>query len=176
MNTNRYEYRWTSFATTTSRDEAHPGARASRPHNTGKAPPISSTRLDRQLRQDPASAEPMSFPPAGWPGAPSQGNRAARSGSACGRDARAPGGASSHHSWCSRKHAPARRPAAVPMRQGRRGIGENSRGFHQWSERIYIRVHLWFVLGNGSIIFLECSPRQDGGPVEQVLRVGPWPK
>ena len=35
MNTNRHEYRWTSFAATPSRNEAHPGARASRPH----APP-----------------------------------------------------------------------------------------------------------------------------------------
>ncbi len=35
MNTNRHEYRWRSFAATPSRNEAHPGARASRPH----APP-----------------------------------------------------------------------------------------------------------------------------------------
>ena len=35
MNTNRHEYRWTSFAAMPSRNEAHPGARASRPH----APP-----------------------------------------------------------------------------------------------------------------------------------------
>ena len=34
MNTNRYEYRWTSFAATTSRNAAHPGARASRPHKS----------------------------------------------------------------------------------------------------------------------------------------------
>ena len=40
----------------------------------GTASAISSTRLDRQRRQDPASAEPMPFPPAGWPGAASQGN------------------------------------------------------------------------------------------------------
>ncbi len=33
-----------------------------------------STRLARQRRQDSASAEPMHFPPGGWPGAPSQGN------------------------------------------------------------------------------------------------------
>ena len=42
-------------------------------------------------RQDSASAEPTAFPPAGWPGAPSRGNRAERDGTACGRDARAPG-------------------------------------------------------------------------------------
>ena len=34
MNTNRHEYRWTFFAASTSRDEAHPGARASRPHTS----------------------------------------------------------------------------------------------------------------------------------------------
>ena len=33
-------------------DEAHPGARASRPHNIGKASLISSTRVERQRRQD----------------------------------------------------------------------------------------------------------------------------
>ena len=58
----------------------------------GTASAISSTRVDRQRRQDSASAEPMPFPPAGWPGAASQGNGAARNGIACGRDARAPGG------------------------------------------------------------------------------------
>ena len=42
-----------------------PGARASRPHHTGKASPISSTRLDRQRRQDSASAGPVAFPLAG---------------------------------------------------------------------------------------------------------------
>ena len=31
--TNKHEDRWTSFDATTSGDEAHPGARASRPHN-----------------------------------------------------------------------------------------------------------------------------------------------
>ena len=72
--------------------KAHPGARASRPHNTGRASLISSTRLDRQRRQDSAWSEPMAIPPAGWPGAASQGNGAIRNGSACGRDARAPGG------------------------------------------------------------------------------------
>ncbi len=40
----------------------------------GTASAISSTRLDRQRRQDSASAEPMPLPPAGWPGATSQGN------------------------------------------------------------------------------------------------------
>lgn len=31
-------------------------------------------RLDRQRGQDAAPAGPLPFPPAGWPGAPSQGN------------------------------------------------------------------------------------------------------
>ncbi len=74
MNTNRHEDRWTCLAATTSRDAGHPGARASRPHNTGTASPIASTRLDRQWRHDSASAEPMGFPPAGWPGAASREN------------------------------------------------------------------------------------------------------
>ena len=33
MNTNRHEYRWASLAATTLWDEAHPGARASRPRS-----------------------------------------------------------------------------------------------------------------------------------------------
>ena len=53
---------------------------------------ISSTWLDRQRRQDSTSAEHMPYLPAGWPGAASQGNSAEPNGSACGRDARAPGG------------------------------------------------------------------------------------
>ena len=57
----------------------------------GTASAISSTWLDRQWSQDSASAETMPFPPAGCPGGASQGNRAAPNGSACGRDARAPG-------------------------------------------------------------------------------------
>ena len=40
----------------------------------GTALAISSTRLDRQRRQDSALAEPMPLPPAEWPGATSQGN------------------------------------------------------------------------------------------------------
>ena len=54
--------------------DAPPGARASRPHNSGKALRNSSTRLDRQRLQGSALAGPMPFPPAGWPGAASQGN------------------------------------------------------------------------------------------------------
>ncbi len=73
--------------------KAHLGARASRPHNTGTASPISPTRLDRQRRRDSASAEPMGFPPAGWPCSASRGNGAATQRRGCGRDARAPGGA-----------------------------------------------------------------------------------
>ena len=92
MNTNRHEYPWTCLAATPSWDEGPLGARASRPHNTGTAPPISSTRLDRQRRQDSASAGPRRFPPTGWPGAISQGNRAVPKDSACGRDARVPRG------------------------------------------------------------------------------------
>jgi len=42
--------------------------------SVGTASTISSTQLDRQRRQDSASAEPMPFPPAGWPGAASQGD------------------------------------------------------------------------------------------------------
>ncbi len=59
---------------TASGEKAQPGARASRPHNTGKASPISSPRVDRQGRHTSASAEPMRFPPARWTGALSQGN------------------------------------------------------------------------------------------------------
>ena len=76
----RMHLRYCDLDITKSWEEAHPGARASRPHNTGKASPISSTRIDRQRRPGSASAEPMRFPPAGWSGAPSQGNRAATQG------------------------------------------------------------------------------------------------
>ena len=51
-----------------SGENAHPGARASRPHNTGKASPISSTRIERQRRHGSASAGTMRFPPAGGTG------------------------------------------------------------------------------------------------------------
>ena len=61
-------------AGTTSRNEARPGARASRPHNTGKTLPVSSTRVGRQRCRDSASAGPTRFPPAGWPAATSQGS------------------------------------------------------------------------------------------------------
>ena len=40
----------------------------------GTASANPSIRLDRQRRRDSASAKPMAFPPAGWPGAASQGN------------------------------------------------------------------------------------------------------
>ena len=83
----------TSVAAAKSRDDA--------PTGSAGVPPAqhwhSLTRLRDPARpataHDSASAEPMGFPPVGWPGAASQGNRAARNGSACGRDARAPGGA-----------------------------------------------------------------------------------
>ncbi len=54
---------WTSLAAMTSRDEAHPGARASRPHNTGMASSNSSTRLDRQRRHDSTSWITLHSPP-----------------------------------------------------------------------------------------------------------------
>ena len=40
----------------------------------GTAWPFSPTRLDRQSHQGSAWAGPVAFPPAGWPGAESQGN------------------------------------------------------------------------------------------------------
>ena len=70
INTNRYEYRWTSFAATTSRIAAQRMFRTTSrpyperilcilcPHNTGKASPNSSTRVDRQRRRGSASAGP----------------------------------------------------------------------------------------------------------------------
>ena len=61
----RMHLRYRDLDITTSWEEAPPGARASRPHNTGKTSPISSNRVDRQRRQDSASAEPMPFPPTG---------------------------------------------------------------------------------------------------------------
>ena len=42
--------------------------------NLGIASPISSTRIERQRRHGSASAGPMRFPLAVWPGAASQGN------------------------------------------------------------------------------------------------------
>ena len=77
----------------TGRPRGMPTGERGRPARTifGTVLAISSTRVDRQRRLDSASAEPRPFPPAGGPGATSQGNRAARNGSACGRDARAPG-------------------------------------------------------------------------------------
>ena len=105
------------LAAATSREEAPPGARASRPHNTGTASPLSSTRLDRQRRHDSASAEPRRFLPAGWPCAASRGNGAATQRRGCGRDARAPGGAPPPHPSCSaRRHSPCRCGTAVPLR------------------------------------------------------------
>ena len=89
-----HEYRWACLAAPPSWDEGPPRERG-RPARTrlAKPSPISSTRLDRQPRHDSASAEPKWFPPAGWPVAASQGNGAVRNAIACGRDARAPGGA-----------------------------------------------------------------------------------
>ena len=98
----------------TGRPRGMPTRERGRPARTtpGTALAISSTRVDRQRRLDSASAEPRPFPQARRPGATSQGNRAARNGSACGRDARVPGWASSHRSCSSRGHAPAFRAAA----------------------------------------------------------------
>ena len=87
-----------SLGVTRSWDEA-PRERG-RPARTNlpAASPISSTRIDRQRRQGSASAGPMRLPPAGWPAATSQGDRAVGKGRGCGRDARAPGGC--RHRWC----------------------------------------------------------------------------
>ena len=53
---------------TASWEEAHLGARAPRSHNTGKASPISSIRIERERRHGSASAGTMRFPLAVWPG------------------------------------------------------------------------------------------------------------
>ena len=90
MDTNRHKFRWTLFAALTSRDEAHPGARASRPHQSWH-----SLGQFRPCR--PATAPGHCFGrahavPAGRvAGCHIAEIRAARNGSACGRDARAPG-------------------------------------------------------------------------------------
>ena len=109
---------WTSLAAMTSRDEAHPGARASRPHNSGKASPNSSTRVDRQRRRGSASAGPMRFPPAVIAGKPSGTERwCMRAGRPRSRV-----GASSNRSCSPREHTPACRSAdrvdAEPSRFG----------------------------------------------------------
>ena len=52
-----------------------PGARASRPHNTGTASPVSSTRLDRQRRQDSPLAGPRGFSAGRVAGCPIAGKR-----------------------------------------------------------------------------------------------------
>ena len=85
----------------------------------GTASAISSTRVDRQGRHASASAGPMRFPPAGRPAAPSQGNRAATQGTACGRDARAPG-------WCRPDGAVEGIRGATSLKADRRPLG-NSR-------------------------------------------------
>ena len=92
MNTNGHEYRWTSCAATTSWDEAHPGARASRPHK--------SWHSLRQLLHPGRSAtgpglcfgRTHAVPAGRVAGCRIAGNRAVRNGIACGRDARVPGG------------------------------------------------------------------------------------
>ena len=112
MNTNRYQYRWTSFAASTSRDGAHAGARASRPHTSWH-------NLGHLLRPArPATAPGPSFGrahtvPAGRvAGCPIEGElsgtqrqcmRAGRPRSRVGPF---------HHSCSSRGHAPVCRAAA----------------------------------------------------------------
>ena len=95
MNTNRHEYRWTSLAATPSRNEAHPGARASRPH----APPLRVA----QYVYDVAAGHPGGGNGVGW-AKQIRGVFADRAGwrrcgrlcgDKCGRDARAPGWTSS---------------------------------------------------------------------------------
>ena len=79
----------------------------------GPSPP---TRLERQSHQGSASAGFTPFLPAGLLGAPSQAFCVVRYGSACGRDARAPGWACLPQ--CSRHSLPfssnAARPAIAP--------------------------------------------------------------
>ena len=90
MNTNRHEFRWTLLVASMSRDEAHPGARASRPHKSWHS--LGQLRPGR-----PATAPGHCFGrahavPAGRvAGCHIAEIRAARNGSACGRDARAAG-------------------------------------------------------------------------------------
>ncbi len=116
MNTNGHEDRWTCLAATPSREE---GRERGRPARTTLAQPRPSPPpgLDRQRRQDSASAGSMRFPPAGWPCAASGGNGAATQPRGCGRDARAPGGGRLLPSFSLREEAlPCRCGRAVPLR------------------------------------------------------------
>ena len=78
------------------RQRMKPTRERGRPARTilGTAWFISSTRLDRQRRQDSALSEPMPYRPAGWPGAASQGTERHRTGVHAGGTPALPGGAS----------------------------------------------------------------------------------
>ena len=57
-NGGRMHLRYGDLDIRASWEEAHPGARASRPHNTGKASPISSTRIDRLPHRKETERQP----------------------------------------------------------------------------------------------------------------------
>ena len=107
MNTNGREDRWTSFGATTSWDEA-PRERG-RPARTkpGTASAISSTRIDRQRRHVLCFGRAHAVPAGRVAGCRIAGKPSGRRReTACGRDARAPGRSSSHHSCPSRGRMP----------------------------------------------------------------------
>ena len=91
MNTNRHEFRWTLLVASTSRDEAHPGARASRPH----ALPLRTARFSAVWHPATLPAGAAWARPKHCPGAVA--DQAGRRrwprlrDDLCGRDARAPG-------------------------------------------------------------------------------------
>ena len=105
MNTNR----WTSFAATTSRNAAHPGARASRPHKSWHSLAICSTRVDGNGAGAPLG---HAVPAGRVDGCPIAGKPSAteRWCMRAGRP-RSRVGASSNRSCSSRVHTPACRSA-----------------------------------------------------------------
>ena len=120
--TNKHKDRWTSFAAATSRDEAHPGARASRPHTSWHSPepppPPGSTGNGARILHWPSPCR--SRRPGGRVPHRRETERHATGQHAGGTPA-LPGGASSHRSCSSRGHAPACRgrspaDAAEPSR------------------------------------------------------------
>ena len=115
MNTNRHEYRWTSFAATPSRNEAHPGARASRPH----APPSRAA----QYVYDVAAGHPVGrnrIVPAPLPlETGGGGGRGCARTCAGGTPALPGGGTSFNGSCCSRSRASTCRASSLPIGQSR---------------------------------------------------------